>query len=168
MTILYDEELLPEGSYIDEIRRAAEIACAGEGLDPELCAVSLSFVGPEEIRALNREYRDTDRVTDVLSFPLSEAVRDDYGDFLSMREELSKNGEKNAEIGDFELGDIVINKQQAEKQAKEYGHSVEREIVYLATHSVFHLLGYDHMTEADRNIMREKEEAVMEQLGITR
>ena len=180
MTILFDEEMIPEGSYIDEIRRAAETACEGEGLDPSLCAVSLSFVGPEEIRELNRDYRDTDKVTDVLSFPLSEAVKDDYSDFLRMREEFSQNAGKNAQNGDFDadgevsedelfcLGDIVINKERAEAQSREFGHSVEREIVYLATHSVFHLLGYDHKTDEDKAVMRAKEESVMSALGILR
>ncbi len=168
MTILYDDGRIPEGAYLEEIRKAAEIACEGEGLDPGLCAVSLSFVSPEEIRELNRDYRDTDKVTDVLSFPLCEDVEADYSDFLRMRGELSQNGEKDAEIDDFCLGDIVINKARAEEQAREYGHSVEREIVYLATHSIFHLLGYDHETEEDRAEMRAKEESVMNRLGLAR
>ncbi len=180
MRLLYDETFLPEGSFLTEIQKAAEIACAGEGLDPALCAVSLSFVSPEEIRELNRDYRATDKVTDVLSFPLCEDVKAEYNDFLRVREELCQNEGKTAQIGDFdavgpeeseplfELGDIVINKQRAEEQAEAFGHSVEREIVYLATHSVFHLLGYDHETEEDRAAMRAKEEAVMSELGILR
>ncbi len=168
MTVLYDEETLPEGSYIEEIRNAAEIACGGEGLDPDLCAVSLSFVSPEEIRALNRDYRGNDSVTDVLSFPLCEDVDAEYSDFLRLYEEIIQSGGNGAEIGDFCLGDIVINKTRAEEQALEYGHSLEREIVYLATHSVFHLLGYDHMTEEEKTEMRAKEESVMDRLGLTR
>lgn len=162
MTLLYDEELLPEGSYIDEMKRAAELACEGEGLDPDLCAVSVSFVGPEEIRELNRDYRDTDKVTDVLSFPQFDALLDDYEDFLRFR------GEMEGEDEFFLLGDVVINKKRAEEQAAEFGHSVERELVYLTVHSVFHLLGYDHMEEEDKKVMRAKEEAVMNALGITR
>jgi probable rRNA maturation factor len=180
MNILYDEERIPEENYLEKIRKAAEIACWEEGLDPDLCAVSVSFVSPGEIRELNRDYRATDKVTDVLSFPLCEDVEAEYNDFLRVREELCQNEGKTAQNGDFdaagpeeseplfELGDIVINKQRAEEQAEAFGHSVEREIVYLATHSVFHLLGYDHETEEDRAAMRAKEEAVMSELGILR
>lgn len=159
MTLLYDEELLPEGSFLEEIRRAAALACEEEGLDPNVSAISLSFVDAEEIRELNRDYRDTDAVTDVLSFPQFEDIQEEYDAFMKARQ---------SEDESFLLGDIVINKERAEEQANEYGHSTEREIVYLATHSVFHLLGYDHMTEEERKEMREKEERVMEKLGILR
>ena len=85
MNILYDEERIPEENYLEKIKKAAEIACWEEGLDPDLCAVSVSFVSPEEIRELNRDYRATDKVTDVLSFPLCEDVEADYNDFLFVR-----------------------------------------------------------------------------------
>ena len=102
------------------------------------------------IRELNRDYRNMDSVTDVLSFPQFEQPAD-------MPEE-----------GEICLGDVVICKEQAERQAEEFGHSFEREIIYLFTHSVLHLLGYDHMTEEDKAGMRAKEEAVMNYLGIGR
>ena len=72
------------------------------------------------------------------------------------------------EVGEICLGDVVICKEQAQRQAEEFGHAFEREIIYLFTHSVLHLLGYDHMKEADKNEMREKEEQVMAYLGIGR
>lgn len=107
--------------------------------------VSVSFVDNEEIRELNREYRNVDSPTDVLSFPMEE---DSLGLFTPL------------------LGDIVISLERALEQSKEYGHSFEREIAYLTAHSMFHLLGYDHMTDEDKKVMREKEKSVMKTLKI--
>ena len=98
----------------------------------------------------NRDYRDTDKVTDVLSFPQF----DDLNDL--------------PEVGEICLGDVVICKEKAMQQAEEFGHTFEREIIYLFTHSVLHLLGYDHMEEADKKEMRGREEQVMSYLGIGR
>ncbi len=115
--------------------------------------ISVRFVDNEMIRELNREHRNIDKATDVLSFPLGE------------------NGEYdvNPDTGAFMLGDIVISVEKAMEQAKEYGHSLEREIAFLSVHSMLHLLGYDHVNggiEAVR--MREKEEEVLTQLGLKR
>ena len=115
--------------------------------------ISVRFVDNEMIRELNKTYRDIDKETDVLSFPLGE------------------NGvyDINPETGAYVLGDIVISVQKAMEQADEYGHSLEREIAFLAVHSMLHLLGYDHVNgglEAVR--MREKEEEVLTQLGLKR
>ena len=115
--------------------------------------ISVRFVDNELIRELNKTYRDIDKETDVLSFPLGE------------------NGEYdvNPDTGAFMLGDIVISVQKAMEQAEEYGHSLEREIAFLAVHSMLHLLGYDHVNgglEAVR--MREKEEEVLTHLGLKR
>ncbi|SHH65330.1 rRNA maturation RNase YbeY [Sporanaerobacter acetigenes] len=114
----------------------------GYSIDVE---VSVSFVDNEEIRELNREYRNVDSPTDVLSFPMEE---DSLGLFTPL------------------LGDIVISLERALEQSKEYGHSFEREIAYLTAHSMFHLLGYDHMTNEDKKVMREKEKSVMKTLKI--
>ncbi len=134
---------------------AATFCAALEGLDPARCAVSLSFVEPEEIRRLNREYRENDSVTDVLSFP-------QFADLDELRAQ---------PLGDEEeilLGDVVLCLEKAKQQAEEYGHSLEREIVYLFVHSIFHLLGYDHMNEADKAAMRAVEEEVMERMRLLR
>lgn len=115
--------------------------------------VSVSFVSNAEIRQLNRQFRNKDKSTDVLSFPLGE------------------NGvyDINCETGASLLGDVVISMETAVKQAKTYGHSLEREVGFLTVHSMLHLLGYDHETSPlDAAIMREKEEAVLEALGISR
>ena len=142
------EELLPT------MKKAADICLENEKVDPEACELSLSFVSAEEIHALNKEYRDVDRKTDVLSFPQ-----------FNNTDEINENIEMFDEVS---IGDVVICVDVAEDQAKEYGHSFERELVYLFVHSVLHLLGYDHMKEEEKAVMREREEAVMSELGIAR
>ncbi len=134
------------------IRRCCQAVLTTEnfGHDTE---VSVSFVDNKEIRKLNNIYRQKDSETDVLSFPLSE------GNHL----------ETNPETGFVVLGDIVISMEMAVKQAKMYGHVLEREIAFLTVHSMLHLLGYDHETSPlDQRKMREKEEAVLEKLGFAR
>lgn len=115
--------------------------------------VSVSFVDNNEIRRLNKIYRDKDKSTDVLSFPLGE------------------NGvyDINNETGACLLGDVVISMETAVKQARIYGHSLEREVGFLTVHSMLHLLGYDHETSAlDAAKMHEKEELILESLGVSR
>ena len=109
--------------------------------------VSLSLVTPEEIKELNKQYRGKDRATDVLSFPL---------------EELFQPGEEKI------LGDIVISTEAVMEQAREYSHSVEREIAYLFLHGLLHLLGYDHLESEDKEKMRKVEKEILSQLEITR
>jgi probable rRNA maturation factor len=135
------------------IRRCCQAVLITEnfGKDAE---VSVSFVSNSEIRNLNKIYRNKDSVTDVLSFPLTDT---------------DGNTEINQETGAVLLGDIVISLETAVKQASNYGHSLEREIGFLTVHSMLHLLGYDHETsQLDQRIMREKEESVLEKLGISR
>lgn len=112
--------------------------------------VSLSFVTNDEIKDLNRDFRNIDKVTDVLSFPM---LSDEDFDI---------------EYEEYSLGDIVISVDRAEQQAIEYGHSFEREICFLVCHSMFHLLGYDHMQEDEAKEMHAKENYVLDSLGITR
>lgn len=135
------------------IRRCCQAVLTTEkfGKDAE---VSVSFVSNSEIRDLNRIYRNKDSVTDVLSFPLTDS---------------DGHMEINKETGAVLLGDVVISLETAVKQAANYGHSLEREIGFLTVHSMLHLLGYDHETsQLDQRIMREKEESVLEKLGISR
>ena len=115
--------------------------------------ISVRFVDNEQIKELNSEFRDIDKATDVLSFPLGENGVYDH----------------NPATGAALLGDIVISMQRAMEQAEEYGHSLDREVAFLTVHSMLHLLGYDHVNgglEALR--MREKEETVLTQLGLKR
>lgn len=129
---------------IDLLKDVIEKCLVVEGRDLNY-EISLSFVTNEEIKNLNKEYRNVDAVTDVLSFPMEE---DSNGFYTPM------------------LGDIVISTDRAFQQSKEYGHSFSREISYLTAHSMFHLMGYDHETEEEKKIMRAKEKEVMRSLGI--
>lgn len=124
-------------------------------------AAELLFVDEAEIRSLNKETRGIDSVTDVLSFPTLNEIR---GKTLRKREYPYDVDDE----GNLFLGSIVICKKRAEEQAAEYGHSYHRELYYLIVHGLMHLLGYDHMTEEERGEMRQKEEWVLGNLGITR
>lgn len=135
------------------VRRCCHAVLISEGFTQN-AEVSVSFVSNQEIRRLNKAYRDKDSVTDVLSFPLT-------GEDGTL--------EISSESGYALLGDVVISIETAVKQANIYGHSLTREIGFLTVHSMLHLLGYDHETSPlDERIMREKEEAVLEKLGISR
>lgn len=124
-------------------------------------AAEVVLVDEEEIRRLNRETRGVDAVTDVLSFPALDGIK-------------GKKLQKKAfpadidEEGNLFLGSIAICVKRAKEQAEEYGHSFERELNYLLTHGLFHLLGYDHMTDTDKAEMRGREERVMNKLGLAR
>ena len=150
MNIIYDSEFELEQALLDKMEEGAILCVQEEDIDPELVEISLTLVDAEEIQMLNRDYRNVDKVTDVLSFPQFDDLNE-----LPEDEEIL-------------LGDVVICRQQAEAQAEEYGHSVEREMVYLFVHSVCHLLGYDHMDDEEKAEMRAKEEAVMERIQVTR
>ena len=112
--------------------------------------ISVTFTDNEEIRKLNAQYRNIDAATDVLSFPMGENGQYDT----------------NLETGAKILGDIVISVEKAVEQAEAYDHSLQREVAYLTAHSVLHLLGYDHVENMEKVRMREKEELIMEQLGL--
>lgn len=114
--------------------------------------VSVTFVDNGQIHELNKAHRNIDRETDVLSFPLGD-----------------ENGfEVNCDNDAILLGDIVISLEKAVEQSEEYGHSIKREVAFLITHSLFHLLGYDHETPDEEKEMFEKQEKVLQKLGITR
>lgn len=150
MNIICDPERMPADALLAKMKEGAIFCVEEEGIDAERTEVSLTFVAPEEIKELNNLYRGVDKVTDVLSFP-------QYDDLNQLPEE-----------GEIPLGDVVICTQQALLQADEYGHSNERELVYLFVHSICHLLGYDHMEEEEKKQMREKEEGVMTRLQMER
>lgn len=134
------------------IRRCCNAVLIQEGFEGS-AEISVSFVNNEQIHKLNKEHRNIDRETDVLSFPLGE------------------NGEYdvNLDTGAKMLGDIVISLEKAVSQAEEYGHSLNREVAFLTVHSLLHLLGYDHEGGGLEAVhMREKEESVLTQLGLKR
>lgn len=123
----------------------------------ENCEVNILLTDNESIREINNEQRNIDSATDVLSFPY---LMTEDGELLVSEEDYYD--------GYIQIGDIVISLERAQEQSEEFGHSYEREVGFLTCHSVLHLLGYDHEEESDREIMRQKEEAVLELLSLTR
>lgn len=123
------------------------------------CEINVMLTNDEGIRRINQAMRGVDKPTDVLSFPM----------FDMPAGSLPTPGWSDPDTGLIPLGDMCISLERAEAQAKEFGHSVERELSYLTVHSVLHLLGYDHMDEGEQKAqMRAREEAILEGLGITR
>ena len=118
--------------------------------------ISITLTTPNEIRSINKQYRNIDKETDVLSFPMFEKNEID---------QMVSNGKN--EIPET-IGDIIISVDRVEEQAKEYGHSFERELAYMVVHGFYHLMGYDHMVEKDKIVMRGKEENVLNILNINR
>lgn len=153
MIYFEDEQSIVPVSYKLKMlmRRAIETTLECEGFENE-CEVSFTFTDNEKIHVLNRDYRQVDRPTDVLSFPMT--------DFDN------STGEPLANEPMRSLGDIVLSLEMAEAQAEEFGHSFEREVAFLCVHSVLHLLGYDHIEEADEEEMRAAQRTVMEKLNI--
>ncbi len=141
------KEIQIDEEMIDLLKKTVLQCLKTEGreLDYE---ISISFVDDNEIRLLNKQYRGIDKATDVLSFSML------TGD------EVIKHSLP------ILLGDIVISVQSALRQSNEFGHTLEREIVYLTMHSMLHLLGYDHLNKEDKKQMREREKEIMKLLGI--
>ncbi len=154
MTVLIEnrqKSIVIKDDILSLIRKVAGTSVELEQL-PYDCEVSVILADDEGIRELNREYRGRDVPTDVLSFSMVEG-----------EEVVDVN-----EDGEAIIGDIIISMERAREQAEEYGHSMEREVAYLTVHGVLHLLGYDHMEENDKEIMRKREEEILELLGLKR
>ena len=126
--------------------------------------VSILLTNDKEIQSINKEFREIDKATDVLSFPTIEYEQP--GDFSKLEE--TQEDCFNPETGEMILGDIVISVERAIKQANEYGHTLEREIAFLVAHSMFHLFGYDHMEEVERIDMERKQNEVLTRMNILR
>lgn len=158
------EKIKPTEELIDKIKATIDFALKEEGVKVPY-QISLLFVDNEEIRTINKENRNIDRETDVLSFPMLDYEKDKvykdmylYYDF----DETFMDGDE------LVLGDIVLSLEKALEQSKEYNHSFEREASYLVVHSVLHLLGYDHMEEEEKKIMRNEEEKILSKMNIVR
>ena len=138
-----------------------------EAMDYEECPyeaeVNLLLTMNEEIHQMNMEFRNIDRPTDVLSFPMVDYNEPGNFDFLEETFEYF-----HPESGELMLGDIVISKEKVISQAEEYGHSIEREYAFLIAHSMLHLFGYDHMEEDERIVMETKQKEILERLQILR
>ena len=141
--------------YEKLIKKVIDECFKNENMQGLKLYVSITLTVPEVIHKLNKEYRNIDKATDVLSFPMFEA------------EELEQIKKESLDEEDI-LGDMVISIPRVEEQAVEYGHSFERELAYMCVHSFYHLLGYDHMIEEDKKKMRAKEDEVLNILKITR
>ena len=134
------------------IKKAVNRALDAEKIDAQ-CIVSVLLTDDEGIREMNRQFRDTDRSTDVLSFPLNELQPGDFDADIC---------EKDPGTGSVMLGDILINIPQCAVQGEEFGHGFDRELTYLTVHSVLHLLGYDHTDEGEmKKQMRRREKEIM-------
>ena len=149
-------DLEENNEYEEIVKKVVEQCFKEEKLEDSKLYISITLTTPQHIHEINKQYRNVDKETDVLSFPMFE------------KNELDEKIENQ----DFEhedvLGDIVISIEKVKGQAEEYGHSFEREFSYMIVHGFYHLMGYDHIKEEDKVIMRPKEENVLNKLGIRR
>ncbi len=140
------------------LRRTVKAALSAEGVACD-CEINILLTDDEGIREVNRDMRDIDRATDVLSFPMFDLVPGEHPDEY----------DADPDTGLVPLGDMCISVERAQAQAQEYGHSFDREICYLCVHSVLHLLGYDHLDEGEmKRQMRSREEEIMSTLKLER
>jgi len=142
--------------YLEIIDEVLKECYREEKLENSELTIQITLTTPENIRKLNKEYRNIDKETDVLSFPMFE------------KEELDLKVKNQDFPYEDILGDMVISIPRVEEQAKEYGHSFKRELSYMVVHSFYHLMGYDHMEENDKKLMRQKEDVILNRLNITR
>ncbi len=127
-----------------------------EGLENSKLSITITLTTPKNIQEINQKYRGIDKETDVLSFPMFE------------KEELEKKIQERDFFYEDILGDIIVSIEKVQEQAKEYGHSFERELSYMIVHGFYHLMGYDHIKDEDKNKMRPKEEKILTDLKINR
>ena len=159
--IANEQDKFPVTEELTELlRRAAAETLDTEGIDFD-CEFSITYTDNEGIRALNREYRNKDSATDVLSFPMFELMPGELPeDWSEYRDPATHK---------VPLGDMAISLERAKAQAAEFGHSAEREVGYLTIHSVLHLLGYDHVDEGPmKKQMRAREEAILAEVELPR
>ena len=144
-----------DSKYLELIEKVIRQAFIEEKIENIKLYINIILTNPENIKKINKRYRKIDKETDVLSFPMFEKEE---------IENMKNNGNNIEEV----LGDIVISIERVKEQAEEYGHSFERELAYMLVHGFYHLMGYDHMEENDKKMMREKEEGVLSLLNIQR
>ena len=153
--IVYDG-IKENEEYDKVIKKVVEQCFKEEKLENSKLCLTITLTTPENIQKINKEYRNIDRATDVLSFPMFE------------KSELDEMIEKQEFEHEDVLGDLVISIEKVKEQAKEYGHSFERELSYMVVHGFYHVMGSDHIKEEDKAKMRPKEEKVLNDLKITR
>lgn len=156
-------------SYIQKINEAYEEARKILKIKCKDLEININFVSKKEIKELNAKFRNNDNVTDVLSFPnLLETGKTDMQLIVDKLDKKNFASEINPENGNVFLGDICICKKIVYKHAKEYENSKMREMIYMSVHGLLHLLGYDHIKEEDKKIMRECEEKIMKKINLER
>lgn len=153
-----------EDGLIDIVDKVIDFTLSEENVKIE-SEVSLTFMDNKSIREINKKFRNIDRETDVLSFPML-----DYDEKKVFSEQYNNFNfdEKYTDDGKLILGDIVLSLEKTKEQSVEFGHSFDREAIYLIVHSLLHLLGYDHIEENDKRRMREREEAILEKFNLSR
>lgn len=165
MTIHLDNEASAKLDFdYEDIIKKVVLECLEYEDCPYEAEISIILTDDDEIKDINRQFRGMDTPTDVLSFPAIEYSSP--GDFSVLDEEEADYF--NPDTGELILGDTVISVDRAISQAKEYGHSITREIAFLAAHSMFHLMGYDHISDEDRAIMEDRQKEVLNNLKILR
>ena len=142
--------------YEETIKKVIEKCYKEENLLESKLIITITLTNNENIKIINKEYRNIDRATDVLSFPMFE------------KEDLDKKIKNKDFLHEDILGDIIISVEKVREQAEEYGHSLERELSYMVVHGFYHLMGYDHMEEEEKVEMRKKEDKILNELKITR
>lgn len=163
LNLEYETEIELDFDYKSIIEKVVDKALDQEGCPYEV-ELNVILTDNQEIRLINKDYRDIDAPTDVLSFPMIDYTTP--SDFSGLEED--EDNYFNPESGELMLGDIIVSVEKVIEQAKEYGHSNERELAFLIAHSMMHLFGYDHMEDDERIIMEEKQRNVLEELNINR
>ncbi len=153
--IIY-ENIEEKKEYEKVISNVLEECFKEEKLTDSKLYITITLTTPENIRKINKKYRNIDKETDVLSFPMFQ------------KDELDEKIKNKDFLYEDVLGDIVISIDKVERQAKEYGHSFERELSYMVVHGFYHLMGYDHIEEKDKVVMRKKEDKILDMLKISR
>ena len=154
--------------YEKTIKKVVDKCFEVENLQNTNLYISITLTNPEEIKTINKQYRNINKATDVLSFPMFEKEElDTMVQDSAKKDQVDDTENYENQVRDI-LGDIVISIQKVQEQAKEYGHSFERELSYMVVHGFYHLMGYDHMVEDDKKQMRKKEENILEKLNISR
>ena len=150
------QKIKPKKIYEKIVEKVLTKCFEEEKLEISKISITVTLTDNETIQQLNREYRNIDKATDVLSFPMFE------------KDELLSKMKNNDFIHEDILGDIIISIPRVEEQAEEYAHSFEREFSYMLVHAFYHLMGYDHIKEEDKILMRPKEEKILSDLSIFR
>ena len=153
--IIY-EDIEEKEIYEEIVKKVLQQCMKEEKLENSKLSITVTLTTPKQIQKINKEYRNIDKATDVLSFPMFE------------KDELDEKIKAQDFIHEDVLGDIIISIEKVEEQAKEYNHSFERELSYMIVHGFYHLIGYDHIEEEDKKVMRPKEENILNKLKITR